>query len=67
MGKNEEHHHTDDHSSDHHHPHFSGPEISGPEMEKWQHLTEAQRAHAVYLDGKLHLKYGDDFTPIDAV
>lgn len=53
---------VDEQLSDHHHPHFSGPE-----MEKWQHLTEDQRAHAVYLDGKLHLKYGDDFTSIDAV
>ena len=61
-GKNKEHHHSNEQSSDHQHPHFSGPE-----MEKWQHLTEGQRAHAVYLDGKLHLKYGDDFTPIDDV
>lgn len=60
--KNKEHHHSYEQLSDHHHPHFSGPE-----MEKWQHLTEDQRAHAVYLDGKLHLKYGDDFTSIDAV
>lgn len=60
--KNKERHHFDEQSSDHHHPHFSGPK-----MEKWQHLTEDQQAHAVYLDGKLHLKYDDVFTPIDAV
>lgn len=55
-----EHIHSDNHSEDHQHPHFDEKE-----MEKWQHLTEDQRAHVVYLDGELHLKYGDEFTRIE--
>lgn len=48
------------HTGGHQHPHFDEKE-----MEKWQQLTEDQRAHAVYLDGQLHLKYGDEFTRVE--
>jgi SPOR domain len=53
------HHHLDEKATDHQHPHFDGKE-----MKKWQNLTAEQQDHAVYLDGKLHLKYGDHFTPV---
>jgi len=55
----ERHHRLDEKTMDHQHPH-----LDGKEMKKWQNLTAEQQGHAVYLDGKLHLKYGDDFTPV---
>lgn len=58
-GGDEKHQHYDEETPRHQHPHFNGEEII-----KWQSLSEDQRKHAVYLDGRLHLKYGDHFTPV---
>ena len=55
-----EHHHSDEETLRHQHPHFNGEE-----MRKWKNLSEDQREHAVYLDGKLYLKYGENFTPVE--
>jgi len=59
VGKTQ-HDHSNKHVKEHQHPHFDEKE-----MEKWQQLTEDQRANAVYLDGQLHLKYGDEFTRVE--
>lgn len=59
-GSKIQHNHSNKQTEEHEHPH-----LDKKEMEKWQHLTEDQRAHAVYLDGQLHLKYGDEFTRVE--
>jgi len=59
-GIKSKHNHVVNHAEEHEHPHFDKKE-----MEKWQQLTEDQKAHAVYLDGELHLKYGDKFTRVE--
>lgn len=54
----------------------SNPVSSNPEdiynfdvktLPVWQKLTTQQRENLVYLDGKLHIKNGDDFTPIENI
>lgn len=44
------------------HAHDDG--VSGKDQSLLSKLTAEQRANAVYLDGVLHLKNGDNFTPL---
>jgi hypothetical protein len=45
---------------------YENQRFSTSEKAKWDSLTPEQQLNAVILDGKLHLKQGDKFTPIKA-
>ena len=36
-------------------------------LKEWNLLTSQQQKNLVYLDGELHIKNGDEFTPLDEV
>lgn len=55
--------HSHDSSSSHSHGSDTHRHIDSDP--KWQRLTAEQRSKAVYLDGKLHLKEGSRFIPVE--
>lgn len=36
-------------------------------LKEWKMLTDEQQANLVYLDGKLHVKNGNDFIPLEDI
>jgi hypothetical protein len=36
-------------------------------LKEWKLLTKEQQANLVYLDGKLHVKNGNDFIPLEEI